>query len=350
LPAAIRDNLSRPAPLPSECRQTTPEETRLTLTRRHLLTAVPAALLATAARADTFPSRPVKLIVPFPPGGPVDVTARAVAQKLSEYWNQQVLVDNRAGAGGIVGADIASKAPADGYSVFVCAIHHSVLPALKPRLPYDIEKDFVPLSFGARFPIVLVVHPSVPANTVAELVAHAKKNPGKLAFSSAGNGGGTHLAGELFNMHAGTQLVHVPYKGSAPAMQDLLGGQVQMMFSDAPTALPQMKAGRVRALGVGNPQRTDLVPGVPTLIEGGVSGYDAYSWAGFVAPAAVPREVAAKLSADIGRALASPDVVQRLKDAGAEAAPTTAEQFGQLLKAEIAKWGKVVKTAGITAD
>lgn len=325
----------------------------MTLTRRTLLTHLVAPLAlapALQARADVFPSRPVKLIVPFPPGGPVDTTARIVGAKLAEAWGQQVLVDNRAGAGGIVGADAAAKAVADGYTVFVSAIHHSVLPALKPRLPYDIERDFVPLSFGARFPIVLVVHPSVPAHTVAELVAHAKKNPGKLAYSSAGNGGGTHLAGELFNMHAGTQLVHVPYKGSAPAMQDLLGGQVQMMFSDAPTALPHMKSGRVRALAIGNPQRSDLVPGVPTMAEAGLPGYDAYSWAAFVAPAGVPRDVAARLSADIGRALASPDVAQRLKDAGAEAAPTTAEGMGQLLKAEIGKWARVVKAANITAD
>ena len=321
-------------------------------TRRQFLGST-GALLAGAALptfAQTYPGKPVRFIVPFPPGGPVDTTARGFTHKLSEYWGQQAIVDNRAGAGGIVGAEIAAKSPADGYTVFVCSIHHSVLPGLKPNLPYDIEKDFVPVTFAALFPIILVEHPSVPAKTIPELIAYAKKNPGKLAFGSAGTGGGTHLAGELFKAQAGVDLLHVPYKGSAPAMTDLLGGQVQLMFSDAPTALPHIKSGRVRALGVASPKRSTLVPDLPTIAESGVKGYEAYSWAGVVAPAGTPAAIVAKLNADISKALSQPDVKKRLFEEGAEAMPTTPEQFGKMLKAEIAKWTKVVKDANIKAD
>lgn len=324
------------------------------LLRRSLLAATAAALACAAlpagAQAGPFPNRPVKLVVPFPAGGPVDTVARAVGQKLQELWGQPVVVDNRAGAGGQVGADFVAKAPADGYTVFVCSIHHTVLPALKAKMPYDIQQDFVPLTFGARFPIVLVLAPGVEAKSVAELIALAKKAPGKLAYASSGNGGGTHLAGELFDLQAGTKLLHVPYKGSAPAMADVLGSQVQMMFADAPTALPQVKGGKVRAIGVAQAQRSELFPGVPTFAEAGVAGYDAYSWAGFVAPAATPKDVAAKLSADIARVLAMPEVKARLHDAGAEPAPNSPEAFGQFIGAELAKWGRVVKAGNITAD
>ena len=331
----------------------TPETHRPIIGRRTLLGGAAAALgtLALPAFAQSaYPSRPVKFVVPFPAGGPVDTTGRAVAQKLSEMWGQQAIVDNRAGAGGIVGAEIAAKLPADGYNVFVCSIHHSVLPSLKPRLTYDIEKDFVPVSFGAMFPVVLVAHPDVPVKTVADIIALDKRSPGKLSFGSSGSGGGTHLAGELFNMQAGTKLLHVPYKGSAPAMTDLLGGQVQFMFSDAPTALPQIKAGKVRAIAVASAQRSALLPDVPTVAESGLPGYEAYSWAGFLAPAGTPKDVVQRLSADIGKALSDPQVKQRLYDAGAEAAPTTPEAFGKMLHTEIAKWTKVVRTADIKVD
>ncbi len=321
-------------------------------TRRRFLASSSAlvSMAALQARADTYPSKPVRFIVPFPPGGPVDTTARAFTQKLSEYWGQQAIVDNRAGAGGIVGAELAAKAPADGYTIFVCSIHHSVLPSLNPKLPYDILKDFVPVSFAALFPIILVAHPSVPAKNVPELVAYAKAHPGKLSFGSAGNGGGTHLAGELFKSIAGVDLLHVPYKGSAPAMTDLLGGQVQLMFSDAPTALPHIKGGRVRALGVASPKRSALVPELPPIADGGLRGYEAYSWAGVVAPAGTPREIVSKLNADIVKALNQPEVKKRLLEAGAEALPGTPEQFGQVLRSEIAKWEKVVKDANVKAD
>ncbi len=326
----------------------------LDLSRRHTLAAgvaLAAGSLPTALFAQQgFPNRPVKFVVPFPAGGPVDTTARAMAQKLGELWGQAVLVDNRAGAGGIVGAEIASKLPADGYNLFVCSIHHSVLPSLRPKLPYDIEKDFVPVSFGAMFPVILVAHPSVPATNVRELIALSKQQPGKLAYGSAGNGGGTHLAGELFNLQAGTKLQHIPYKGSAPAMNDLLGGQVQLMFADAPTALTQIRAGKVRALGVASAQRSALLPDLPTIADSGLPGYEAYSWAGLLAPAGTPREIVAKISTDLQRVMTQPDVRQRLSEAGAEANPTSPERFGQMLRAEIEKWTKVVKAADIKAD
>ncbi len=323
------------------------------LSRRPLLLVAALAglgLSPLAAHAQAFPNKPVRLVVPFPPGGPVDTVARTVGQKLQELWGQPVVVDNRAGAGGQVGADHVAKAVPDGYTVFVCSIHHAVLPALKPKLPYDIERDFVPLTFGARFPIVLVLAPGVEAKSVADLITLAKRQPGKLAYASSGNGGGTHLAGELFDLQAGTKLLHVPYKGSAPAMADVLGSQVQMMFADAPTALPQVRGGKVRAIGVAQAQRSELFPGVPTFAEAGVAGYDAYSWAGFVAPAGTPKDVAAKLSADIARVLALPEVKARLHDAGAEPAPTSAEGFGRFIHDELAKWGRVVKAGNIQAD
>ena len=257
------------------------------------------------------------------------------------------MIDNRAGGGGVVGAEIAAKQAADGYSLFVGAIHHSVNPALHPKLSYDIQKDFVPISFAAMFPVFLVVNPSVPANNIAELIALAKKPGSNLGFASSGNGGGTHLAGELFNMHAGTQLLHVPYKGSAPAMNDVLGGQVAMMFSDAPTAIPHIKSGRVRVLGVASPQRSSLLPDVPTIAEQGVPGYEAYSWAALFAPAGTPKDVVAKINADFNKVMRDPEVKQRLYTAGAEADPGTPEQMAQRLKTEMDKWAKVVKAANI---
>ena len=347
------------APAPATAAATASTHTSVSATapasgaRRRALQAG-AALLAPFAGAafanEPFPQRPLRLIVPFPPGGPVDLTGRTIAQRLTERLGQPVVVENKAGAGGIVGAEAAARAPADGYTLFMCAIHHSVLPALRPKLPYDILKDFVPVSFGASFPIILVVHPSVAAKSVPELIALAKANKGKLAYSSAGNGGGTHLAGELFASLAGVELNHIPYKGSAPAMADLIGGQVQMMFSDGPTALPQIQAGKVRALAVGSPKRSALVPDLPTIAESGLPGYEAYSWAGVVAPAGTPAPIVARLNTEIAAILNQADVKQRLLQSGAEAMGTTAEQFGTILKNEIAKWSKVVRQANIQPD
>ena len=308
------------------------------------------AVTPLGASAQDFPVRPVRFIVPFPPGGPVDTVARALAQKVSEYWAQPVQVENRAGAGGIVGAEAASRAAPDGYTVFVGAIHHSVLPSLGLKLSYDIERDFMPVIFGARFPIILVAHPTLPASNVKDLIAYAKANPAKLTYSSAGNGGGTHLAGELFKNLAGVFILHIPYRGSAPAMADVVGGQTQMMFADGPTALAAMRGNRVKALAVGSPQRSALVPQVPTMAEAGLKGYEAYSWTGLWVPAGTPAAVIAKLNADMSRAFSDPATKERLLGQGAEPAPGSAAEFGAFVRAEKAKWARVIKAANIKPD
>lgn len=306
--------------------------------------------LSVAQAQAKWPERSVSFIVPFPPGGPVDTTARLTAQPLAALWSVTTPIENKAGAGGIVGAQAAAKAAPDGYNFFFAAIHHAVLPSLKPNLSYDIQKDFVPVGLAARFPIVLVVHPSVPANTVAELIAYARANPTKLSYSSSGTGGGTHLAGELFNSLAGTTMQHIPYKGSAPAMQDLVGGQVQVMFADGPSALPFIKAGKIRALGVGNPMSSVFFPDVPTIAAAGLPNYEAYSWTGVVAPAGTPASVVARVNADMVKVLSDPKTAQALMAAGAEPAPGSPEEFRAFLANEIKKWGEIIRSANIKVD
>ena len=297
-----------------------------------------------------WPERAVTFIVPFPPGGPVDSTARLTTQPLAQLWSVATPIENKAGAGGILGAQAAAKAPADGYHFFFAAIHHSVLPSLKKNLSYDIEKDFVPVGLAARFPIVLVVTPSLPVKSVAELIAYAKANPGKLSFSSSGTGGGTHLAGELFNSMAGTTIQHIPYKGSAPAMQDLVGGQVQVMFADGPSALPFVKSGKIRALGVGNPEPSAFFPGVPTIAGAGLPGYEAYSWTGVVAPAGTSQAVVERVNADLVRVLKDPKTAESLMAAGAEPMPGSPAEFKAFIAHEIAKWGDIIRKANIKVD
>ena len=320
--------------------------TRRQLIASGLLAAVTQPWAAQAAPA--WPNRTVRFIVPFPPGGPVDTTARIFATKLSEIWQTPTVIDNRAGAGGVVGATAAAKEAPDGHGLFVGAIHHSVNPSLMGKLPYDIEKDFAPISFAAMFPVFLVAHPSVPANSIQELIALAKSGT-PLAYGSSGNGGGTHVAGELFNMEAGTKLQHIPYKGSAPAMNDLLGGQVQLMFSDAPTALPHIKSGRVKVLAVASRKRSPMLPNVPSGVEAGLPGFEAYSWAALFAPAQTPQAVLDKINADFNTVMKDPEVRRRLLEAGAEADPGTQEQMRQRLRSELDKWAKVIKAGGITA-
>ncbi len=324
-------------------------------TRRRIIAA--ATLISAAGMlpfgaaigADDFPSRPVTFVVPFPPGGPVDVSARLSTQPLDALWSKAAVVDNRAGAGGIVGAQVVAKAAPDGYNYLFASIHHTVLPSLRTDLTYDIEKDFVPVAMIGTFPIFLVVHPSVPVNSVAELIDYAKKNPGKLSFGSSGTGGGTHLAGELFNSMAGTSILHVPYRGSAPAMADLLGGQVQVMFADGPSAVPHVASGKVRALGVGYTEPSRMLPDVPT-IAASVPGYEAYSWTGVVAPAGTPADIVKKVNADLTKIISDPAVAERMLKAGTEVKPGTPEEFGQFISAEIAKWGAVIKQANITIE
>jgi tripartite-type tricarboxylate transporter receptor subunit TctC len=305
---------------------------------------------AAHAASDAWPGRPVTFIVPFPPGGPVDVTARFTAQPLGARWGVPAIVDNRAGAGGIVGAQLAARAEPDGHTFFFSSIHHAVRPTSANTPGYDFVKDFVPVGMAAVFPIVLVVHPSLPIKSVAELIAYAKANPGKLSYGSSGNGGGTHLAGELFNSMTGAKLQHIPYRGSAPAMQDLLGGQVQIMFADGPSAVPHVKAGKIRALGVGNPERSALAPDVPTIAESGLPGYEAYSWSGLVAPARTPPAIIARVNADLVSVLTDPATAKAMLAAGAEPKPGTPDAFEAFIKSEIDKWQKVIREANITLD
>jgi tripartite-type tricarboxylate transporter receptor subunit TctC len=279
----------------------------------------------------------------------VDVTARFVAQPLAQHWSVAAVVDNKAGAGGIVGAQFAARAEPDGYTMFFAAIHHAVLPSLRTNLTYDILKDFVPVGMAAVFPIILVVHPSLPVHSVAEFIAYAKANPGKLSYGSSGTGGGTHLAGELFNSLSGLKLQHIPYRGSAPAMQDLLGGQTQIMFADGPSAVPHVKSGKIRALGVGNPERSALVPDIPTIASG-LPGYEAYSWSGLMAPAKTPPEIVKKANADLVAVLTNPTTARAMLAAGAEPKPGTPAEFETFLRSEIDKWQMVIKKANIVVE
>jgi tripartite-type tricarboxylate transporter receptor subunit TctC len=314
-----------------------------------------AALLAPLlvplhALAQGYPAKPMRLIVAFPPGGTNDIVARSVAQRLSERLGQQMVVENRPGANGALGAEVAAKSAPDGYTLFIAAVNHVVLPSLYPKLPYDIERDFAPVVLLAIVPIVVTVNPSLPAKSIAELIALAKAKPGALNYASSGNGAGTHLAGELFKMQAGINLTHVPYKGSGPAMIDLIGGQVQLMFADLPSATAQIKGGKLRALAVGSPRTSPLVPDLPTVAASGLPGYEAYTWVGIMAPAGTPKDIVARLNAEAVAALGRPDLKEALAAQGAEAAPGTPEQFGAHIKSELAKWSQVVKTAGIRAD
>lgn len=326
------------------------------VTRRNALAGLGLGLLSltlpmSASWAnDTWPDRAVNFIVPFPAGGPVDTSARFVTRPLGDKWKQSAVVDNRAGAGGIVGARFAAKEKPDGHSFFFAAIHHAVLPSLRNDLGYDIQNDFELVSTVARFPIILVVHPSLPVNSVTELIEYVKANPNTVSFSSSGTGGGTHLAGELFNSMAGVKIQHVPYRGSAPAMQDLVGGQVQVMFADAPSALPFIKSGNVRALGVGNPEPSVLAPDVPPIAEAGVPGYEAYSWTALVAPKGTPKDIVAKLNADVNEVLNDPEVGPSMAAAGAEPMPGTPEDFERFLDNEIKKWGTVIREANIKIE
>ncbi len=317
----------------------------------HVASIAAICMITVSAPAySAWPDQAVSFIVPFPPGGPVDTTARLTTQPLSQLWSVATPIENKAGAGGILGAQAAAKAPADGYHFFFAAIHHSVLPSLKSNLTYDIQKDFVPVGMAARFPIVLVVNPSLPVNTVQELIAYAKANPTKLSYSSSGTGGGTHLAGELFNSMAKTKMQHIPYKGSAPAMQDLVGGQVQVMFADGPSALPFIKAGKIKALGVGNPEPSKFFPGVPTISASGLPGYEAYSWTGVVAPKGTPDSIVQRVNQDMVKVLTDPKTVESLMAAGAEPVPGTSKEFEVLLTNEIKKWGDIIRDANIKVD
>ena len=312
-----------------------------------------SALLAAsaAAFAQTYPSKPIRLIVPFPPGGSADILARAIGQKAGEGLGQPFVVENRPGAGTAIGADALAKSAPDGYAVMIGTVSsHAINPALNPKLPYDPLKDFTPVSLVATIPFAMIVHPSVPAKNVQEFIALAKAKPGSLNYSSAGNGTSNHLAGELLKSMARVDIVHVPYKGSAPALNDLIAGQVSLMFDLVLTAAPHVKSGAVRGLAVTGAQRSSALPELPTVAESGVPGYEVSAWFGIFAPAGLAQPVVQRLNAEFVKGLQQPDLRQRLASQGAEPLTSTPEEFGSYLRSEIAKWAKVVKESGMKVD
>jgi tripartite-type tricarboxylate transporter receptor subunit TctC len=320
----------------------------------HKLIPVAATLLCLPslhAVAQAYPAKPVRFIVPLAPGGSVDIAARLVAQELSTTLGQQVAVDNRAGGGGNIGAELAARAAPDGYTIVMgSSSNFGVNPSLYKNLPFDPVKDFEPVSMVSLAPNTLVVHSGVPARTVKELVALAKAKPGTLNFASSGTGGSPHLAGELFKLVTQTDVTHIAYKGTGQAMGDLLAGQVQMSFGTVLALLPQIKSGKLRALAVTTRKRVSALPDVPTMAEQGYAGIETTAWNGVLAPARTPVAIIQRLNGDIVRILSTPEVRQRFDAQGAEAAPSTPAEFGLFIREEIDKWGKVVRAAGLTAN
>jgi tripartite-type tricarboxylate transporter receptor subunit TctC len=315
-----------------------------------LATSVLAATAPGALAAD-YPNKPIRLIVPFAAGGTTDFLARAVAQKLGQNMGASIVVDNRPGAGGNIGSDIVAKSEPDGYTLLLGTVGtHAINASLYKKMPYDTVKDFAPISLIASVPNILVANPKVPANNVKELLALAKSKPGELSFASSGNGSSIHLSGELFKSMAGVDMMHVPYKGSGPAVTDLVGGQVNMMFDNMPSSLPHVKAGRLKALAVTSAKRSPAMPNLPTIAESGVPGYEATAWFGLLAPAGTPPAVVKKLNTELVKVLKSPDVIERLSSQGAEPVSDTPEQFAAYIKSEMAKWAKVVKSSGAQID
>ena len=307
------------------------------------------ALAATGAFAQGYPTKPIKVVVPYPPGGPTDIVARVVSQKLSEQTGQQFLVENRPGAGGNIGAEAVAKAPADGYTLLVATTAHAINPSLFKSLNYQLLKDFVPVSQLTSGPLVIVVNPALPAKNVAELIALAKAKPGTLSFASSGNGQSTHLSAELFSSMAGVKMNHVPYKGSAPALTDVMGGQAALMFDTMLSAMPHVKSGKLRALAVTSAKRSPAAPELPTVAET-LPGYEAIAWNNLLAPAGTPKDVIAKLSAELKKVLDQPDVKERFAAQGFAAAWTTPEASTAFMQSEVDKWAKVVKASGATVD
>lgn len=309
------------------------------------------AMPAGAALAQAYPAKPVRMVVPFPAGGATDIVGRLIAQKLSEAWGQQVIVDNRGGAGGTLGSDIAAKSAPDGHTILVATSStHAIAPSLYAKLPYDPVRDFAPVTLLASATILLAVHPSVPAKNVRELITLGKKQPQALSFASSGNGGISHLVGEHFKSMSGIQMLHVPYKGDTPALVDLASGQVSLMFGTAVSFLPYVKSGRLNALAVTNPRRSPIVPAVPTVAESGLPGFEALQWFGIFAPAGTSREIVARLNGEIVKILRLPDVRDRLSGLGADVVGNTPEQFAAFQKADTAKWARVVKESGAKID
>ena len=315
------------------------------------ITGIALATLATLAHAQAWPSKPIKWVVPFAPGGTTDILARTVGEKLALALGQPVIIENKPGAGGGLGADFTAKAAPDGYTIMGGTIStHAINASLYKNLPYDPVKDFVAITLIARVPNMLVINPAVPAKDVKELIALLKASPNKYSFASSGNGTSQHLSGELFKSMSGTDMQHIPYKGSPPALQDVMGGQVTMTFDNITTAWPLAKAGKLRALAVTTAKRSSIAPDVPTLAESGLPGFEVGSWQGVFAPAGTPPEIVKRLNAEIVKALNLPDVREKLSGLGAEIVADSPEEFSALVKAEVVKWADVVKKSGAKVD
>jgi tripartite-type tricarboxylate transporter receptor subunit TctC len=326
------------------------ERRHRTTGRAGIAAALGAGLLAAAAPAwaQDYPSKPIRIIVAYTPAGTTDILARAIGQKMTENWGQPVIVDNRPGANGNIGTEVAARATADGYSLLMAtAATHSINNTLYPKLSWDAVKDFAPIGLVARVPNLLVVNNSLPVKSVKELVAYAKANPGKLTHGSPGHGSTAHLSMELFKSLTGTRMVHVPYKGSAPVLADLMAGQISLTMDNIPVYLPHAKAGKIRALAVSSGERTSAAPELPTVVEAGVPGLQAVSWFGLVAPARTPQPIIDKVSKEAARILRLPDVHKRIADLGAEPVGGTPREFAAFIQSEIRKWRKVITDAKV---
>lgn len=320
--------------------------TRRTLLAACALIAAPAAVMAQGA----YPDKPVRMVIAFPPGGPTDLVARVLAQKLTEQMGQQVLVDNKPGANGNIAAELVAKAPSDGYTIFYNTSAVALSPALYKKLSYDVRTDLAPVALTAVIPLVLAVHPSVPANTVGEFLAHVKANPGKLSYGSAGNGNITHLGAFLMLQSQGLAAQHIPYKGSAPALTDAVAGQTQFLTDTINSALPFIRDKRLKALAVTSLQRSPVLPEVPTLAESGLRGFEVGAWQGVMVPARTAPEIVNRLNAELMKALASPDVKAKLAAQGATPLGSTPAEYGAYVRDELARWDRVVKATGATLD
>ena len=312
--------------------------------------ALALAAFTPAASAQSYPVKPVRFVVPYPPGGPTDILGRAVAQALGESVGQPVIVDNKPGASGMIGAEQVAKAAPDGYTILVNASIHVINPSLYSKTSFDAMKDFVPVSQIASVPLILVVGQSVPANSVKELIALAKASPGKLTFASSSVGAAPHLAGELLKRMAGVDIVHVPYKGSGPATADLIGGHVTMMIDSMPSSIAHVKAGKLKVLGVSTAKRISALPDTPTIAESGLPGFDIATWYGVWAPAGTPKEIVNRLSGEIAKALKRADLKERLAGLGAEPVGSTPAEFAAYCESEFKRWGRVVKESGAKLD
>ena len=322
--------------------------------RRDFLSATGAgaviASLPQTAFAQAYPNKPIKFVVGFAPGGATDVVGRLMAKKIGDALGQPIIIENRAGGSSNIGAEAVARAAPDGYTFYVCAITSAINVSLFPKLPFDFAKDFEPVALFASVPNILVVHPSVQAKTLKELIELARAQPGKLSYASSGSGTSIHLCGELFKMLAKVDLVHIPYKGSGPAMVDMVGGQVQVMFDNMPSALPHVKAGKLRALAVTSAQRSLSAPDVPTMGEAGLAGFDVQSWFGLVAPKGTPKDIIARLNTESVKALGTTDIKERFMDLGAVPGPMSSEAFGDFIRSEITRWSEVVKASGAKVE